>query len=226
MLTIASVLARPKSGPAPFSGDDVARLEAGVSRHLQEPYRFVCLTNMADEIDPTLGIEIIPIEHNWPGWWSKMELFRLPGPLLYFDLDTAITGDLTDIAEQAEEWQFTALRDFYREKGLGSGLMGWGVPMTRLYDEFTANPGHWWNHYMTRGDQAFIEDHVNLGAVARWQDVLPGQVVSYKAHVRATTRSHESGTGAVPGNARVICFHGKPKPAELPAGDPVREHYR
>ena len=58
-----------------------------------------------------------------------------------------------------------------------------------------------------RGDQAFIEDALTGSTQLRplfWQDLLPGQVVSYKNHIR--------GKEKFPARARVVCFHGKPRP--------------
>lgn len=211
MLTVACVL---KSGGA-YDAIWVQRLKAGVARHLPTDHRFVCLS------DVDVPCERIPLKHDWPGWWSKLEMFRLEGPVLYLDLDTAIVGDLGDIVRQASEFEFTALRDFYREKGIGSGVMGWNIPMNALYEKFNEDASGFMTKYGTRGDQAFIEDHAK--EVVRWQDQLPGQIVSYKAHVRAATNIRESGTGSIPNNARVICLHGRPKFTDMAALDPVRQ---
>lgn len=195
-LTVACVL---RSGGR-YDAEDVARLRDGVAAHLRTDHDFVCLS------DVDVPCERIPLVHGWPGWWSKMEMFLLPPPVLYFDLDTIVVGDLGDIAEQAEKWQFTMLRDFYREKGLGSGLMAWGLPMETLHDKFAEDPEGWIDKCGGQGDQNFIERHVNQDHVAHWQDELPGQVVSYKVHV--------AGRG-VPRGARAVCFHGKPKPRDI-----------
>ena len=117
MLTVACVL---KSGGT-YTPEWVGRLRAGVKRHLPREHMFVCLS----DVDvPSMRI---PLEHDWPGWWSKMELFRLPGPILYFDLDTAIVGSLSDIADYIAEAKapFTMLRDFYAPSHRGSGVMAW-----------------------------------------------------------------------------------------------------
>lgn len=203
MLTVACVL---KSGGI-YDATWVARLKAGVAKHLPIEHRFVCLS------DVDVPCERIPLEHDWPGWWSKVEAFRLPAPVLYFDLDTAIVGDLTDIANQAQEWEFTLLRDFYRlGDGLGSGVMGWNVNVARLYETFAAGPDWWQRACGLGGDQIFIEKQVNQRGVARWQDRVGDQIVSYKVHCRA----------GIPPNARVVALHGQPKFADMPQCDPVR----
>lgn len=64
------------------------------------------------------------------------------------------------------------------------------------------------------GDQQFIERVSFLPGVIRLQDVLPGQIVSYKAH-----RCDQG----VPRAARLICLHGRPKFGDMPANDAVRQ---
>lgn len=196
MLTVACVLRR-----SPVYDDEyVYRLADGVREHLGVPHDFVCLS---DAHVPSVGTRLL--DHDWPGWWAKMELFRLPPPVLYFDLDTVITGDLSDIAEAKHP--FTCLRDFYREKGFGSGMMAWSQDMTELYRKFASGSRDYINFYKTRGDQAFLEDFCPR-PVKFWQDIVPGQVCSYKVHVTPQNCG-------VPQNCRVVCFHGKPKPRDV-----------
>jgi hypothetical protein len=59
--------------------------------------------------------------------------------------------------------------------------------------------------YRVGGDQLLLETHY-LHTAARWQDAVPGQVVSYKVHCQK----------GVPPDARVICFHGAPRPFAVP----------
>lgn len=142
-----------------------------------------------------------------------MELFRpgFAGDILYFDLDTIITGDLSDIASVG---CFTMLSDFYHLERLASGMMY--LPeggRQQIWDEWIKNPEEVMSHHRGWGDGGFLNDLVP--GAARWQDVLPNQVVSYKAHVRPSTRSSESGNGEIPKDARVVCFHGQPRPRSL-----------
>lgn len=200
-----------------YTVEHVKRLQRSVARYLPKKHRFVCLS------DIDVPCERIALRGDLPGWWSKMELFWRLQPVLYFDLDTLICGDLTDIAEQAAKPEFTVLRDFYRETGVGSGMMAWGVDMKPLYHAFMSKHSEFIGVYGTRGDQAFIEDHADKGLIAKWQDKLPGQVVSYKAHVRMAQNIRETGSGAIPNNARVICLHGRPKFEDMPASDVARQ---
>lgn len=167
----------------------------------------VCLTNE----ESIAGEETIPLQYNWPGWWSKMELFRpdIEGDLLFMDLDTIIVGPLDEIAATTK---LTVLRDFYRPHALASGIMF--IPEKDRAGIWTA----WMRDpesviaYQRHGDQGFLERFWHDEA-DRWQDVLPGKLVSYKADVR----KHDE---VVPKDARIIAFHGKPRPWDL-----SKEHF-
>lgn len=178
-----------------YTADDVARLVNQIDE--QAPgVRVACLS------DVDVPCERIPLAHGWPGWWSKMELYRLDLPgFLYMDLDTIVRGPLDDLLALDE---LALLRDFYREWGLGSGLMF--LPKgdrERIWRHWIESPERWMGQYVLGGDQAFLERYW-LTSAARIQDRLPGQVASYKANTRAEQLV-----------ARVVCFHGEPKPRDV-----------
>lgn len=139
----------------------------------------------------------------------------MPGPVLFFDLDTAIVGDLKDIAAVAARSEFVMLRDFYAPDHCGSGVMGWsGSAPSFLYRYFASDADNLMAAQRQRmGDQALIEDAFGRDKIARWQDAVQGQIVSYKIHCR----------DGIPSDARVVCLHGKPKFSDMPASDPVRQ---
>lgn len=205
MLTVACVL---KSGGI-YDHVWVMRLQAMVAQHLLTPHRFVCLS------DTWVPCERIPLEHGWPGWWSKVELFKLSGPVLFLDLDTAVVGDMSDITAHAMRSHFTMLQDFYAPNHFGSGVMSWGgEPPALLYAAFAFAPEVMMRATRARmGDQAFIEETYGKARIGRWQDAVPGQIVSYKVHCRG---------GVIPAGARLVCLHGQPKFRDMPFGDPVR----
>jgi hypothetical protein len=160
------------------------------------------------------GVERIPLRYPaWKGWWAKMELHRpdIEGDLLAMDLDTRIVGDIADIAARTE---ITLLRDFYRPRKLQSGLMY--LPAAARAETWV----RWHERYMhvfQRGDGDFM-DHVWAGRARTWQDDLPEQVVSYKCHVMRDTKKpgKHIGDGTVPANARIVCYHGQPRPWVAP----------
>jgi len=167
----------------------------------------VCLTDQP--IDDPRVHEIPLLTGHSQGWWSKMQMFD-PAlgfgdlTILYMDLDTRIVGDLSEVASQD---QLIALRDFYRRNGLGSGLMCLPQdPREEVWEAWRADPDAHIRTHRRGGDQRLLEA-LWLGRVevGRWQEILPGQVVSFKKHVR--------GKGTPP-DARVVCFHGRPRPWE------------
>jgi hypothetical protein len=179
---------------------------------------FACLT---DTLVP--GVLSRKLVHGWPGWWSKIELFR-PGlfpdglRILYLDLDTVVVGSLARILARPE--RILALEDFYRHpptfaRGLGSGVLAWtaGDPLlTGFYEEFAADPDRYMRACGTGGDQRYLEIALTCAGawdqITFWQDVCPAAIVSYKVHCA---------TGQIRPGAKVVCFHGRPKPWEVPA---------
>lgn len=163
---------------------------------------FRCLTDF--------GMDM-PLLHKWPGWFAKMEMFRLKGPCLYFDLDTTIVGDLEPLLIEARVGRFTVLRDVYRGQknpnAVQSSIMAWSGDMRWLYEAFKADSERFIAEYQTPpdkwGDQGFIQAYTAPESRAYWQDVAPGVLVSYK---------RDCALGRVPEAARVVVFHGKPRP--------------
>ncbi len=204
MLTVACVL---RSG-GDFDATWVEALERACFERITEPHKFICLT------DSPVGtsanwIDWVPLQHGWQGWWSKIELWR-PGlfpegePVLYFDLDTVVTRDITHLSRTID-CDLILLRDFYRlQTGWGTGIMGWtGGQLTEIYDEFKLEAGILMRKF--RSDQDFIRRLLPPSWIRFWQDEFPEHIVSYKIHCE---------TG-LPATAHVVCFHGKPRPTEL-----------
>lgn len=157
----------------------------------------VCLSDV-----DVAGVPTIPLQHDWPGWWSKLELFSnvIDGDLFYIDLDTVVLGDLGEFEAVG---QTTMLSDFYWPERPASGLMYIAErDKAAVWSRWLESP----DKHMARkpgrgdiGDQGFLAQVLEP---ARWQDLLPGRVVSYKAHCRQQ----------VPAGADIVCFHGKPRP--------------
>ena len=192
MITFVTVL---KSG-GEYTYKHVSRLKEMLADKAGVEHEFLCFS----DID---GPDTFPLRDNLPGWWSKMEVFKLPGPCIYFDLDTIICGSLDKAAALASRVPFAILRDAYRGKknphAMQSSVMMWCGDMSYLYSTFISSAETYMQ--IKGGDQAFIEQQ--LSRTTYIQDELPGQFVSYKVDVRG---KH------IPDNARVIFFHGQPRP--------------
>lgn len=150
------------------------------------------------------GVETISLQHDWTGWWGKMEMFgpSLKGDVLMIDLDTVVR----ELPQQPDVT--TVLRDFTEPSVMGSGFMFvTAADRARIWEAWIADPERHMREntrWPKWGDQGFLMDH--LGEAARWQDSEP--VYSYKVHCR----------NGVPDDAKVVCFHGKPRPWHVKAG--------
>lgn len=216
MLTVICVL---RSGGGTYDSTWVAKLQRAVARNLTIPHRFVCLS------DVEVPCERIPLLHDWPGWWGKIELFRpgvITGPTLYFDLDTVIVGNIDHMADNNSP--FAMLKNFSATtvpNMVGSGVMWFrdaaSVPH-KVYEKFAKMPECYMDHHLRHadaassyiGDQAFIWDTLSCRV-----DTLeyPG-ILSYKRHCRKL----------LPADSSIVAFHGQPRPSEV-SDSWVKEHW-
>lgn len=176
---------------APRSEVDI--LEGMVKRHLSLPHEFVCIT-----------------EGDLPGWWNKVRLFdgRARARNLWLDLDTVITGSLDtlvapcDVLRIAKNWAQSGYG------GCQSSVMYWEGDTGRVIsDTFDPAIAHWppiSQPGILWGDQEWITQLRDEKRVAV-EYFHADDVVSYKYHCK---------TG-LPNGAKVVVFHGKPKPGEV-----------
>lgn len=183
----------------------VYALKRGVARHLPGPYRFACLTDVSS-VPPQWAF---PLRYTWPGWWSKLELFR-PGLfpegelVLYLDLDTLVVGDLSDLA--AYPGEFGMMTGIYHDI-LQSGVMAFrpGDLTREVWETWSEAPRRYMRRF--RGDGRFLSDLLE-GRADRLMDLYPGQMVSFKEEARE---------GPPPG-ARLVLGHGQPRFSSPRAG--------
>ena len=213
MITFLCVL---RSG-GDYTPEYVRRLRDGVARHRKLPHRFVCLS------DVPVACERVVMEHGWPGWWCKIEMFKpgvVTGPTLFFDLDTVIVGSLDEV-EKLERFDFAMLDVLHKELPLGnSGVMWFNKPQEHVYSRFVEKPEYWIRYHEENarerymGDQAFISD--SFETVPKLHHALPNMFRSYK-YDQCIKRPR-------PG-ASVIAFGGHPRPHEVKHGW-VTEHWK
>ena len=187
-----------------YTAEYVRKLRDAVKRNLTLPHRFVCLS------DVPVPCERIPLEHKWPGWWSKIEIFRpgvITGPTLYLDLDTCITGSLDPVVKIPHEFAMLSIRDRGQKTG-DSGVMWIGKPQPHVYERFSARPEHWMALYKTSqgdtkafGDQGYISDQFSyIPKLNHWR---PDFFKSYRL---------DGCQYGVPSGCSVVCFGGAHRP--------------
>ena len=188
-----------------FTAEYVHKLVSAVRRHSSFILDVVCLT---DDKDLQGNFRTVLLEKNLPGWWSKLELFKRnifkTKYVLYFDLDTIIIKNIDRMYDF--QFSFIGLKPWNvanRKRGYAaSGIMFFDPEYCHfLYDNFDKSV---MNNYA--GDQGYISEALMKNGLSYcfFQDKIQG-IYSYKRQCRLS----------IPGDAKIICFHGRPRPHEV-----------
>ncbi len=223
-----------KSG-GKYSADYVNRLQRMVRRHLSAPHTFHCLTENAQGLEEGIIAEPLP-SPDLGGCWNKLRLFspRLtaaPATVLYLDLDVVLVDSIDPLLECSPAADFLGQPDWNRPwfPQFNSSVMRFtSGSHPELHDGFLAELScgrlvrreEWdgttqsrdktvfWRGWRRFGsDQEWISARLQPRQPVRQRAFPPGWVVSYKTHARRE----------VPPGAKVIVFHGSPKPHEVDA---------
>lgn len=196
-LTVVCVL---KSGGG-YTSRYVDCMQSMVARHLSLPHRFVCFSDVID------GPGTQPLQYGLPGWWSKLELFMVKGPVLYFDLDTVIFGDIDRLGKAAMEMpentmkMLTPFNAKRRQAGeWASGVMAWNGDFRYLLDGVPSDKGH---VFYKGWDQVYIFTELLKHGVPISSINQSAAIYSYRRHCQIA---------GPPPDAEVICFHGNSRP--------------
>ena len=191
-----------KAGPK-YPSDYANKLCRAVRRHGHEG-SFYCLT------DGPAGLErdivTLPVSPLCQGWWHKIYLFSwdhgIAARLLYMDIDMVVTGSLEDFLRY--DGDFATGSRFNRPDQINSTVMsippGYG---RQVWNTFVGYRSMVMRSF--GGDSRFLESIIGP-RTRRSQEMFPGQLVSYKKHVRG---------GSLPEGARLVSFHGKPDPEDV-----------
>lgn len=219
-ITVACV---HKTGGVYDRVDYVGALADAVRRNLDAPHDFVCLTDAVKESNSAEGVMRIPLLHRWPGFWSKIELFRpglFAGPVLYFDLDTVICGDITDIALAASPLVLT----WDMQRGwINSSMLRWSVDLSFIYRTLAsaAEPRDIMRRYESGsrwGDQGLIQDCLESRAIGwDWAQLLFPERINWHPPANRDQPAL-SGTS-------VSLWYGHPKPHEI-SSEFIATHWR
>lgn len=178
-----------------FDPSYVAILYDMVQRNLSKDYTFHVITDrdMPNAIAADTGL---------PGWWQKVKLFDPSLPfdkgdrMVYFDLDVAITGDLTELVETKG-----IIRD-WNLPGFNSSVMVWDHgEHANVWTDFYRPSMH-----ELDGDQDWITAVSHLADP--WVIFPRDWFLSYRAHA----------VDYPPRGCVAVIFHGAPKPHEITDG--------
>ena len=212
-----------------YDWDYVERLYKMLSRHISLDVRLHVYTE-ADRPVPDRFIKHALTDWQIAGrkrsWWYKIQLFNTEhhsGPLLYFDLDTVITGNIDWIWQTPTEYLW-AVRDFkhlWRPgfNGINSSVMWWD---TQKYSYIWENFKQQDLDNIVRkyhGDQDYITDLIPVPnrrffdsdrvQSYRWQCLDGGYDFGKRRYFEPNT-----GCQLLPLTSIVVC-HGNPKPLSI-----------
>lgn len=105
-LTVACLWVR---GHRKFGVEYVVKLKSMVERHLERPFRMVCLTDRPNDLPKGVEPVVVPTTGSlYQAWWSKLRMFdpAMPfdGRVLYSDLDVLVTGPLDEAVDFPAEF--------------------------------------------------------------------------------------------------------------------------
>jgi hypothetical protein len=195
----------------------VANLYRSVRLHLGRPFTFSVVSDRPPPLLSTAHTEWVRARRYLPGWWAKMQLFepvwRMAHDVLYLDLDTAVVGDLSPLADVANDLALCA--NFTRAAGNARWPCRYGSCVmflrTTLGDDvwrrFEANREWIMKECGRLGDQKAIE-MLTAGRqdVGLLQDLMPSPdfFLGYRDLPR-----HPSGP---PPGCSLVIFAGREKP--------------
>ena len=197
-----------------YGPEHVNRLASMVRRNVTQATRFVCFTDDRTGVDD--GVELHPLPPiNIPdrvAWtpWRKLSVWQHPlaelsGDVLFLDLDLVITGSLDGFFDY-RPGAYIAI-DNWTQPGQGVGnTSAFRFPAgrhTRIFDEFVADPeavlAKW------RIEQQYISD--TIPEMVFWP---PAWCVSFKHTLLPRWPMNFVQVAALPADARIVAFTGKP----------------
>jgi hypothetical protein len=203
VLTVATLLwdANPasKSFSAMYTTEWVDKLYRGFARNLTRPFQFVCFTEKPRTFaEPVCQMVSLPPR---PSYADCIHPYILGEPMILVGLDTVVTGNIDHLADHCMTTDRIALpRDPYN---LAQACNGVALVPGGLEEIALTHRGQNDMAWLRTFPHHFIDD------------LFPGHVQSFKGTVR------DKGIG----DTRIVYFHGKEKPHELPAGHPILGHW-
>ena len=209
---------------AKYGPEYVNRLHAMTRRHLAERFRFVCLTDDAAGLHP--GVEVAPIPALPPlpprerGWrkiaaFSPQAAARLCDTVLYLDLDVVVLGALDPFFQHPGA--LPMIRDWYHPfRIVGNSSVFRFRPAERLglFEHFCRNADDIVRRI--RNEQEFLTEYLRgRDELSFWPEAW---APSYRVSCLPPWPLRAWRTPEPPAGARVVVFHGAPKPPEAIAG--------
>lgn len=176
------------------------KLFDGFERNLSVPFRKVLFTDQRRDVGADIDQIVLP-DLGLRGYGDCIRAYSLGTPMILAGLDTVVTGNCDALAEYCLTARRQALpRDPYRPDIACNGVALVPAGLGAIAEKHRGENDMEW---VRRFSHAFIDD------------LFPGQVQSFKGTVK------RSGLG----DTRIVYFHGREKPHELPKVGWIRKHW-
>ena len=206
-----------------YSTEYVNRLFGMVKRHLSLPFRFICCTDDTRGICPDIEIQPLPKLALPPGvperGWRKLTVFDkhfggLSGLALFLDLDIVIVDNIDELFTQSGEFLIAHEVKHGRMQGNSSVFRFEIGKYPEILHFFEKNSEQ--IRRQVRHEQAYLSMEMEKrGELKFWED---GWVVSFKYHCCPSWLGSWFKSPFLPKDAKIIIFHGVPKPPEAIRG--------
>lgn len=200
------------------------RLYAAVKRNLSVPHQFICFTDNPEGLDP--GIKAFPIpdvpmpDYHLNSGWRKICLFRkdlpISGVCLFMDLDLVVTGPLDVFFEFGQRDQIPIIHNwvpwhktlFRKRPEIGNSSVFRFVAneCSFVYEQYLSEQE--WALKTFWPPQSYLT-HCIRPRMVYWPERW---VRSFKRHCTRMFPMNFFLTPIIPGDARIIAFHGRPHP--------------
>jgi hypothetical protein len=179
-----------------------------ITRHIKDKWmsgnpRIICLCDKISQHYDLGNYELIPLNNDYPGTWSRMMLYSPDmekyRPFLYIDLDTAVINSLEKIFELVKDpCMFIPLEDFYQKGQLATGLAWIPANSEKINGVWEA-----WKRERGKGFRMDTFLRKNIVPDTFWQR-LTNTIQDFKPR-RSQLLQH------IPDGTDLVCFHGKPR---------------
>jgi hypothetical protein len=211
---------------AQFNSKHVNILYAMLKRNLDQPFRFICITDDNEGLRPE--VEYFPLwgspvpTDRWgpkkPNCFRRLRMYSKEAQawfgerILMLDLDVVILNKIDSLIDRPEDFvAWTKGGTRYQ----GAMILHRTGTRTQLWEDFDPKrtPNVIRNEKRVGSDQAWVSMKLPDNE-ATWTP--EDGIYSYKMHVR---------NKGLPADAKIVLFHGTPKPDQL-SDSWVKEHYR
>ena len=183
--------------------EHVQALAKQVRLHTTIDYEFVCYSDIEIE-----GVKTIPLTGNFMGWWAVPEVFRNQGPTIIVGIDTVIRQNIDELfhlAKGSKKEDFWMIRAFNPRNKYASGIMIYNGDWSWLWEEYK----------VANASESFAGEQDYTISKLLGRGIEPGIIQDHFSGVYSWKR-HCKNLDGIPADCKVILFHGKPRPHEVP----------